>query len=107
MTYEEAFNLLIRKTCRCSDESEQACALCSSAYDIVETLILTAEKYEWHDLRKNPNDVPMKPDLYLVKRVVSDRFCPSEYAVIVFEREFWNEQRVIAWREIEKFEVME
>lgn len=72
--------------------------------EIIEALE-KAEKYKWHDLRNNPEDLPTKKELYLVKRVVSDRFCPSEYAVLVFcDEKFWKEQYVIAWREIEPFE---
>lgn len=65
-----------------------------------------AEKYKWHDLVKNPEDLPKNTGVYLVKRP-TDRWTYCEYTVFVYNKKLWREQSVIAWREIEPFEVEE
>lgn len=70
-------------------------------------------KYRWHDLRKDPNDLP---ELYIRKELW---FGGNLYSVGDFCGDYWNadlyrgqsdkEYRipVIAWREIEPYEVRE
>lgn len=75
--------------------------------EIIET---TAKSYEWHDLRKNPDDVPTEDGYYLVMH---------DYLVcqVVEWADGWNCFRignelykenemhnVIAWKAIEPFD---
>lgn len=71
-----------------------------------------AEKYRWHDLRKNPNDLPKNEAEYLVK---IDCENGTWYEVAHFENDsLYNNlngeymgDASIAWKEIETFEVEE
>lgn len=72
-----------------------------------------SDKYRWHDLRKNPNDLPIKDGLYAVavKYFAEEK---SEIGFGQFENMYgygsgWSAimpscGTVIAWREIEPFE---
>ena len=76
------------------------------AIDVLEK----ADKYRWHDLRKNPNDLP---------EAIGDGY-ESEYVLVMIGTPEWNhcefvyynhnsrvwsiyEQNVFAWRYIEPF----
>lgn len=67
------------------------------------------EKVIWHDLRKNPNDLPKENKLYLVFGYTNKR--EMFYELDVFEpteEEFLGcGENVTAWCEIPKFEVEE
>lgn len=69
-------------------------------------MVEKTEKYKWHDLRKNPEDLPENTGVYLVKRP-TDRCTYCEYTVFVYNTKLWIEQSVVAWREIEPFEEVE
>lgn len=77
---------------------------------IVSKALEKADKYRWHDLRKNPNDLPK-----------ADGNSESEYVLVMIGTPEWNswgqayyhhgkrlwstyEQDVFAWRYIEPFE---
>ena len=63
-------------------------------------------KYRWHDVRKNPDDLPKEPGYYLVKRQ-QDRWTICDYVVYGYtpDRNYWSTlDNVFAWREIEPFE---
>ena len=77
---------------------------------IVSKALEKADKYRWHDLRKNPDDLPE-----------ADEYGCSEYVLVMIGTPEWNrweqayyhhgkrlwsiyEQDVFAWRYIEPFE---
>ena len=77
---------------------------------IVSKALEKADKYRWHDLRKNPDDLPE-----------ADEYGCSEYVFVMIGTPEWNgweqayyhhgkrlwstyEQNVFAWRYIEPFE---
>lgn len=67
-------------------------------------------KYKWHDLKKNPNDLPSKEGLYLVAYVED---CGIDFQIDLgyYEEAFgygygWHNYfygNIIAWKEIEPF----
>ena len=78
---------------------------------IVSKALKKADKYKWHDLRKNPDDLP---------EAIGDGY-ESEYVLVMIGTPEWNsweqayyhhgkkmwstyEQNVFAWRYIEPFE---
>ena len=77
---------------------------------IVSKALEKADKYRWHDLRKNPDDLPE-----------ADEYGCSEYVLVMIGTPEWNrweqayyhhgkrlwttyEQNVFAWRYVEPFE---
>ena len=87
----------------CIKAKEDACILAVEALE-------KADKYRWHDLRKNPDDLPE-----------ADEYGCSEYVLVMIGTPEWNgweqayyhhgkrlwstyEQNVFAWRYIEPFE---
>lgn len=69
------------------------------------------DKYRWHDLRKNPNDLPA-----LGKKVVGYFENYGTWTIGIVHRhengwrveEFWLEGwELLAWKEVEPFEVSE
>lgn len=95
MTYEEIKEMVMGTKDRSADE-------------FLEALIDKAEKYRWHDLRKNPNDLPKDEELCLVV----DEFKNYNIAFLSAHRtsNTWSPHRniairqPIAWKEIELFE---
>lgn len=67
------------------------------AYDVAIEALENAEKYKWHDLRQNPNDIPN------TKRQVYVACEWGEYSTDFYP----FADGVLAWREIEPFEVGE
>lgn len=78
---------------------------------IIPTLS-NAEKYRWHDIRKNPDDLPKEEGEYIV---CEDYGFGKEYKSLPYmhSEEFneyywlvgWKEKEaLIAWKEIEPFE---
>ena len=71
-----------------------------------------SDKYRWHDLRKDPKDLPNKDGMYLVcitypaeEKAVGVAF----YGIMYGYKSEWNTLmpnygNVIAWKEIEPFE---
>lgn len=77
---------------------------------------ITNDKYRWHDLRKNPNDLPKIDDMVLVCFEWKGKFSGDIYTDyvtsyhngILFDGfQIDGLYKVIAWREIEPFEVAE
>lgn len=62
-------------------------------------------KYEWHDLRKNPDDLPIKNGRYLVLEEIN-QFGTLGYNIRGFykNRKLFDVMGVVAWREIERLE---
>lgn len=68
-----------------------------------------AEKDKWHDLRKNPNDLPIyeKPYWCVIETMGKTIYEPKinkEYRVLVRCQILNLKEFVIAWREIDPFE---
>ena len=103
----------VRKPCK-----EAFLAGLRAGKDMVETDIATiaymqgAERYKmkWHDLRKNPDDLPKESGYYLVSRYSNylriKRYSQTLY-FIKGKRNGWNTKmdktQIIAWCEIPKF----
>ena len=70
-----------------------------------------ADKYKWHDLRKNPNDLPeaigdgYESD-YVLVMIGTPEWNSWEQAYYHHGKRLWStyEQNVFAWRYIEPFE---
>ena len=82
---------------------EDACILA------VETLE-KADKYRWHDLRKNPDDLPEADEYgcseYVLVMTGTPEWDNHEWAYYHHDKKLWStyEQNVFAWRYIEPFE---
>ena len=70
-----------------------------------------ADKYRWHDLRKNPDDLPeaigggYESD-YVLVMIGTPEWNSWEQAYYKHDKQMWStyEQNVFAWRYIEPFE---
>lgn len=62
-------------------------------------------KYKWHDLRKNPDDLPKRNKDVLV--CFEDLWAEEQYTTCYYGSWFWDNHTVIAWKEIESFGVNE
>ena len=69
-----------------------------------------ADKYRWHDLRKNPNDLPEadgnSESEYVLVMIGTPEWNSWEQAYYHHDKRMWStyEQDVFAWRYIEPFE---
>lgn len=78
-------------------------------------LIDKEEKYRWHDLRKNPNDLPKKDGIYLIytEALIPFGYNKSEIFKNYYVREYYSDKNmfaniirndfVVAWKYIEEF----
>lgn len=86
--------------------TEEETKLAEEVLSDVQTLLeLDADKndYCWHDLRKNPDDVPDEP--YEAVLVAIDIGCGEvDYDIFCYGIENWSARMVIAWKHIEPFE---
>ena len=79
----------------------------------IQELIDKDKKYAWHDLRKNPNDLPKTNGFSYIPCLICTESSPAEYAEYeYFEGYGWgfygfNFESIKAWRYIEPFEVTE
>ena len=104
----------VRKPCK-----EAFLAGIRAGKDMVETAIATitymqgAERYKmkWHDLRKNPDDLPKESGYYIVSRYSNYLRIKRHSQTLYFikgKRNGWNTKmdktQIIAWCEIPKFE---
>ena len=68
-----------------------------------------ADKYRWHDLRKNPDDLPEADEYgkseYVLVRLGTPEWYSCEWAYYSHNAKMWStyEQNVFAWRYIEPF----
>lgn len=89
------------------------------AYDVAIEALENADKYKWHDLRKNPDDLP-KQDGYFLCKVESKNYFSYRTMLYMpcecksYDMNKWIDRNVyvfnnfiIAWQEIELFEVEE
>ena len=78
---------------------------------IVSKALKKADKYRWHDLRKNPDDLPeaigggYESD-YVLVMIGTPEWNSWEQAYYHHGKRLWStyEQNVFAWRYIESFE---
>ena len=107
--YEQAVKLLEMLS---SDEFQQftSSEFDDAIYTAIEALE-KADKYKWHDLRKNPNDLPeaigdgYESD-YVLVMIGTPEWNSWEQAYYHHGKRLWStyEQNVFAWRYIEPFE---
>ena len=88
----------------CIKAIEDACILAVEALE-------KADKYKWHDLRKNPDDLPEAigdgyESEYVLVMVGTPEWNSWEQAYYHHGKKLWStyEQDVFAWRYIEPFE---
>ena len=76
---------------------------------IVSKALEKADKYRWHDLRKNPNDLPEangnSESDYVLAMIGTPEWNSWEQAYYHHGKRLWStyEQNVFAWRYIEPF----
>jgi hypothetical protein len=77
---------------------------------IVSKALEKADKYKWHDLRKNPDDLPEadgnSESDYVLVMIGTPEWNSWEQAYYHHGKRLWStyEQNVFAWRYIEPFE---
>ncbi len=77
---------------------------------IVSKALEKADKYKWHDLRKNPDDLPEadgnSESDYVLVMIGTPEWNSWEQAYYHHGKRLWTtyEQNVFAWRYIEPFE---
>ena len=78
---------------------------------IVSKALEKADKYRWHDLRKNPDDLPEAIEdgyesEYVLVMTGTPEWNNHEWAYYHHGKRLWStyEQNVFAWRYIEPFE---
>ena len=76
---------------------------------IVIDALEKADKYRWHDLRKNPDDLPEDNGYgkseYVLVMIGTPEWYSCEWAYYSHNAKMWSiyEQNVFAWRYIEPF----
>ena len=91
--------------CRTGTISEEAIKMAIEALE-------KADKYRWHDLRKNPDDLPEADEYgcseYVLIMIGTPEWDNHEWAYYNYNTKGWStpfyEQNVFAWRYIEPFE---
>ena len=80
------------------------------AWDMAIKALEKADKYRWHDLRKNPDDLPEaignSESEYVLVMIGTPEWNSWEQAYYHHGKRLWttHEQNVFAWRYIEPFE---
>ena len=106
--YEQAIKLLEMLS---SDEFQQftSSEFDDAIYTAIEALE-KADKYRWHDLRKNPDDLPEAicggyESEYVLVMIGTPEWNSWEQAYYKHDKKLWStyEQNVFAWRYIEPF----
>ena len=79
--------------------------------DDVKKALEKADKYRWHDLRKNPDDLPegfegSYESEYVLVMIGTPEWNSWEQAYYKHDKQMWStyEQNIFAWRYIEPFE---
>ena len=79
------------------------------AIEMAVDAIEKADKYRWHDLRKNPDDLPEDNGYgkseYVLVMIGTPEWYSCEWAYYHHDKKLWSiyEQNVFAWRYIEPF----
>ena len=90
--------------CRTGTINEEAIKMAVEALE-------KADKYRWHDLRKNPDDLPEADEYgcseYVLIMIGTPEWDTHEWAYYNYNTKGWStpfyEQNVFAWRYIEPF----
>ena len=106
MTNEEAI-----KAIKCSCNYPPKYTRLREALDMAIEALEKSDKYRWHDLRKNPNDLPEAigggyESEYVLAMIGTPEWNSWEQAYYHHGKRLWStyEQNVFAWRYIEPFE---
>ena len=81
------------------------------AFEEAIKALVKADKYRWHDLRKNPDDLPEADEYgcseYVLIIIGTPEWDNHEWAYYNYNTKGWStpfyEQNVFAWRYIEPF----
>ena len=79
------------------------------AWDMAIEALKRADKYKWHDLRKNPDDLPEADEYgrseFVFVMTGTPEWYSCEWAYYHHDKKLWSiyEQNVFAWRYIEPF----
>ena len=79
------------------------------AIEMAVDALKKADKYRWHDLRKNPDDLPEadgnSESEYVLVMIGTPEWNSWEQAYYHHDKKLWStyEQNVFAWRYIEPF----
>lgn len=80
------------------------------AIEMAVDALKNADKYRWHDLRKNPDDLPEaigdSESEYVLIMIGTPEWNSWEQAYYHHDKRLWStyDQNVFAWRYIEPFE---
>ena len=81
------------------------------AFETAIEALEKADKYRWHDLRKNPDDLPEAigggdESEYVLVMIGIPEWNHWEWAYYHHDKKLWStyEQNIFAWRYIEPFE---
>ena len=109
MNNKEAIEILKKNkpTCDTRECGKKLCMAVDAAIEVLEK----ADKYRWHDLRKNPDDLPEAigggyESEYVLVMIGTPEWNGWEQAYYHHGKRLWStyEQDVFAWRYIEPFE---
>ena len=79
------------------------------AIEMAVDALKKADKYRWHDLRKNPDDLPEDNGYgkseYVLVMIGTPEWYSCEWAYYSYNAKMWStyDQNVFAWRYIEPF----
>ena len=96
------------KAIKCNYPPENYTVLREALDMAIETL-RKADKYKWHDLRKNPDDLPEADEYgrseFVFVMTGTPEWYSCEWAYYHHDKKLWSiyEQDVFAWRYIEPF----
>lgn len=109
MTNKEAIERIERNICTHIDWCDSKdCENCEVELAIIS--LEEADKYRWHDLRKNPDDLPEADEYgrseFVFVMIGTPEWYSCEWAYYHHDKKLWSiyEQDVFAWRYIEPFE---
>lgn len=109
MNNKEAIEILKKNkpTCDTRECGKKLCMAVDAAIKVLEK----ADKYRWHDLSKNPDDLPEAigsgyESEYVLVMIGTPEWNSWEQAYYHHDKKLWStyEQNVFAWRYIEPFE---
>lgn len=102
--YEKALDELMNDAYGIDKELARHCTIVENLQELIDK----QEKYRWHDLRKNPNDLPKDDGLYVVyENVYARGYCDDNHYDCVKQVKAWSNgilHTPIAWKRIEEFE---